>query len=64
LHGLVQAYDAETPFYRFSIYHDLQSGAYLVGGLDNEIREPIQFNAHAKIADFQPDALRRLGGTL
>jgi hypothetical protein len=64
LHGLVQAYDAETPFHRFSIYHDLQSGAYLVGGLDNEIREPIQFNAHAKIADFQPDALRRLGGTL
>ena len=64
LHGLVQAYDAQVPFYRFSIWHDLESGGYLVGGLDNEIREPIQFNAKAKIGDFQPDALRRLGGTL
>jgi hypothetical protein len=64
LHGLLQAYDAQVPFYRFGIYHDLNSGGYLVGGLDNEIKEPIQFNARAKVGDFQPDALRRLGGTL
>jgi Protein of unknown function (DUF1329) len=64
LHGLVQAYDAQVPFYRFGIYHDLNSGGYLVGGLDNEIREPIQFDARAKAGDFQPDALRRLGGAL
>jgi hypothetical protein len=64
LHGLVQAYDAQVPFYRFGIYHDLNSGGYLVGGLDNEIKEPIQFNVKSKVTDFQPDALRRLGGTL
>jgi Protein of unknown function (DUF1329) len=64
LHGLLQAWDAQVPFYRFGIYHDLNSGGYLVGGLDNEIREPIQFNAKARVGDFQPDALRRLGGTL
>jgi hypothetical protein len=64
LHGLVQAYDAEVPFYRFGIYHDLNSGGYLVGGLDSEVKEPIQFDAKARITDFQPDALRRLGGTL
>jgi hypothetical protein len=64
LHGLVQAYDANVPFYRFSIYHDLNSGGYLVGGLDNEIKEPIQFDAKARLTEFQPDALRRLGGTL
>jgi len=64
LHGLLQAYDAQVPFYRFGIYHDLNSGGYLVGGLDNEVRDPIQFNARAKVGDFQPDALRRLGGTL
>jgi hypothetical protein len=64
LHGLVQAYDAQVPFYRFGIYHDLNSGGYLVGGLDSEVREPIQFDARARITDFQPDALRRLGGTL
>jgi len=64
MHGLLQAYDAQVPFYRFGIYHDLNSGGYLVGGLDNEVKEPIQFNAKARVGDFQPDALRRLGGTL
>jgi hypothetical protein len=64
MHGLVQAWDALTPFYRYGIYHDLTSGAYLVGGLDNEIKEPIVFDAKGKLSDFQPDALRRLGGTL
>ena len=64
MHGLVQAYDVQLPFFRFGIYHDLDSGGYLVGGLDNEIREPIQFDARARITEFQPDALRRLGGTL
>jgi hypothetical protein len=64
MHGLLQAYDAQVPFYRFGIYHDLNSGAYLVGGLDNEIREPINFDAKGRLGDFQPDALRRLGGAL
>jgi hypothetical protein len=64
MHGLVQAYDASVPFYRYGIYHDLNSGGYLVGGLDNEMKEPIQFNAKARVTEFQPDALRRLGGAL
>ncbi|HWJ07366.1 MAG TPA: DUF1329 domain-containing protein [Steroidobacteraceae bacterium] len=64
MHGLVQAYDARVPFYRFGIYHDLDSGGYLVGGLDNELREPIRFDAKGKLTEFQPDALRRLGGAL
>jgi hypothetical protein len=64
MHGLAQAYDAQVPFYRYGIYHDLNSGSYLVGGLDNEIREPIQFDAKARLTEFQPDALRRLGGAL
>ena len=64
MHGLLQCYDALVPWYRFGIYHDLNSGGYLTGGYDNEIREPIQFGAKAKAGDFSPDALRRLGGTL
>jgi hypothetical protein len=64
MHGLVQAYDAQVPFYRFGIYHDLNSGGYLVGGLDNEVKDPIRFDVKARVGDFQPDALRRLGGTL
>lgn len=64
LHGLMQCYDALVPCYRFGIYHDLTSGSYITGGYDNEIKEPIRFNAKGRLQDFQPDALRRLGGTL
>jgi hypothetical protein len=64
LHGMIQCYDAQVPWYRFGIYHDLNSGAYLTGGFDNEIKDPIQFGVKAKVGDFSTDALRRLGGTL
>jgi hypothetical protein len=62
--GMVQYYDALVPWYRFGVVHDLTSGGYIAGGLDNEIREPIQFGVKGKLSEFQPDALRRLGGTL
>src|SRR5690606_36683377 len=61
LHGLIQCYDALVPWYRYSIYHDLDSRSYLTGGWDNEIREPIQFGVKVTLRDFQTDALRRLG---
>jgi hypothetical protein len=62
--GMVQYYDAVVPWYRFGIVHDLTTGGYIAGGLDNEIKEPIQFGVKGRLMDFQPDALRRLGGTL
>ena len=61
---MIQCYDVLVPWYRFGIFHDLTSGAYLAGGFDNEIKKPIQFGVKGKLGDFQPDALRRLGGTL
>ena len=61
LHGLVQYYDAQVPWYRLSIYHDLQSGTYFAAGLDNGVNHPIRFNIQGQLADFQPDALRRAG---
>lgn len=61
LHPLVQYYDVRLPWYRVSIYHDLDSGAYLVGGLDNEIADPIRFGIKARQSEFEPDALRRTG---
>jgi hypothetical protein len=64
LHGLIQCYDALVPWYRFGIYHDLSNGAYLAGGLDNEMKDTIQFGVRGKLGEFQPDSLRRLGGTL
>jgi hypothetical protein len=62
--GMVQYYDAVVPWYRFGVVHDLTTGGYIAGGLDNEIKEPIQFGVQGRLMDFQPDALRRLGGTL
>jgi len=62
--GMVQYYDAVVPWYRFGVVHDLTTGGYIAGGLDNEIKEPIQFGVKGRLMDFQPDALRRLGGTL
>jgi hypothetical protein len=62
LHGLVQSYDYDIPFYRLSIYHDLYKKSYLLTGLDNMIKKPIKFGFKSKITDFQPNALRRMGG--
>jgi hypothetical protein len=46
------------------IYHDLSNGAYLTGGYDNELKDTIQFGVRGRLGEFQPDSLRRLGGTL
>jgi hypothetical protein len=62
--GTIQFYDAVVPWYRFGAVHDLTSGSYILGGLDNEIKEPIKFGVKGRLGDFQPDALRRLGGAL
>jgi hypothetical protein len=61
LHGLVQYYDVQVPWYAISIYHDLQSGAYFVGGLNNAGDASIRFDVRGKLVEFQPDALRRAG---
>jgi hypothetical protein len=62
--GMIQHYDAVVPWYRFGAVHDLTTGGYILGGLDNEIKEPIRFGVKGKLIDFQPDALRRLGSGL
>jgi hypothetical protein len=64
LHGLIQCYDTLVPWYRMGIYHDLSNGAYLTGGYDNELKDTIQFGVRGRLGEFQPDSLRRLGGTL
>ena len=58
-----QNYDALVPWHSVQAWHDLTNGNYLVTHLDNEISQPIVFGKKAKWSDFQPDALRRAGGT-
>ena len=61
VHPLIQFYDAQVPFYRANIWHDLTNGNYLLSGLDNETKTPWKWGGTAKWSDFQPDALRRAG---
>lgn len=61
LHPVVQYYDAQVPWYSASIWHDLNSGAYLVSGLANEESTPWKFNVQARTTEFEPGALRRMG---
>jgi hypothetical protein len=61
VHPMIQFYDAKIPYFRANIWHDLNSGAYYLAGLDNEIKKPWDWNQKGRWADFQPDALRRLG---
>ena len=60
-HGLIQAYDAQVPWYRFELWHDLSNGAYVLTGLDNEFKDALTFGAKGRMVDFEPDALRRIG---
>jgi len=61
IHPLMQFYDAKVPWYRANIWHDLTNGSYLFSLLDNEVKVPWKFGEKGKWADFQPDALRRIG---
>lgn len=61
LHGLIQFYDAQVPWYRFNLFHDLNNGSYLVSNLANEVEDPWEFGIEGRYIEFQPDALRRRG---
>jgi hypothetical protein len=61
VHPFVQYYDAGVPSARANIWHDLTNSAYLMSGLDNESDGTVKFGQKARLKDFQPDALRRIG---
>jgi hypothetical protein len=61
VHAIMQFYDAKIPWYRAHTWYDLNSGGYYLANLDNEMKSIWDFNQKGKWADFQPDALRRLG---
>ena len=61
MHPIVQYYDAQVAWYSASIWHDLNSGAYLVSGLANEESKPWEFGVRARTSEFEPSALRRMG---
>ncbi len=58
----MQMYDATVPLYSGISYYDLNSGAYQMFATTFEDKRPPVFGVKGKLADFQPDSLRRLGG--
>jgi hypothetical protein len=56
----VNYYDVPTLWSTMEAYYDLQSGRYLVIGLDNQ-EAMYDFNPDLSVSDFTPAALRRQG---
>lgn len=61
VHPVIQYYDVSVPYYAANIIHDLSNGNYIVSALTNEVKEPIKWGVKAKMSEFNPDALRRVG---
>ncbi|MCG8315435.1 MAG: DUF1329 domain-containing protein [Pseudomonadales bacterium] len=57
----MQMYYADVPFTAAQGYYDLTNNRYLVIGLQNEERDPVQFDHMASYTDFTPAAIRRSG---
>ena len=57
----IQYYDVQVPWYALFTIHDLTSGGYIVNQTSFDIAKPWKFGVKAKLADFQPDELRRMG---
>jgi len=57
----MQYYDAGVPFYSGIGFYDLNSGAYTLAFASFEDKGAPVFGVRGKLADFQPDALRRMG---
>jgi hypothetical protein len=60
MHPVIQFYDYGLTWYSANVWHDLSNGGYYVASLMNQ-EPPWKFNVKGKLADFQPDALRRAG---
>ncbi|UTW49146.1 DUF1329 domain-containing protein [Bacterioplanoides sp. SCSIO 12839] len=54
-------YDAKVPWYAVETLYDLNSGRYLVMGLDNEEDSSYKFGFERNSKDYTPAALRRSG---
>jgi hypothetical protein len=57
----IQYYDVLVPWYAAYTIHDLTSGAYLISQTTFDVATPWKFGVKGKLADFQPDELRRMG---
>ncbi|NRA23377.1 MAG: DUF1329 domain-containing protein, partial [Oleispira sp.] len=57
----IMFYDTLVPWYSVETLYDLNSGRYLVLGLDNEATGSYEFGFERSSGDYTPAALRRAG---
>lgn len=57
----LQRYDVNVNFPSSDVCYDLQARRYLINGLENEEKEPMQFGWKGSLREFSPSALRRAG---
>jgi len=57
----IMFYDKIVPWYTLETIYDLNSGRYLVNGLDNEENGAYEFGLERSSGDYSPAALRRSG---
>jgi hypothetical protein len=57
----IMFYDRIVPWYTLETIYDLNSGRYLVNGLDNEETGSYEFGLDRSSGDYSPAALRRSG---
>lgn len=58
----MQHYDAKVPGYSGMSFNDLNSGTYMLDDATFEEKRSEVFGQKFRLVDFQPDALRRMGG--
>ncbi|RJG10364.1 DUF1329 domain-containing protein [Pseudomonas cavernicola] len=58
---LMQAYQAQTPYYAGETLYDIIAGRYVVGALMNEEKKSIEYGTKASVKDYTPAALRNAG---
>lgn len=58
---LTQLYDHKIPFLSVETLYDLINGRYIVSGLRNEDKSPLEFGFKANAVEYTPTALRNAG---
>ena len=59
--SMTPLYDRQIPWLGVEALYDLLNGRYLVSGLTNEEKSPVEFGVKASAADYTPAALRNEG---
>ncbi|MEX6502561.1 DUF1329 domain-containing protein [Pseudomonas zhanjiangensis] len=54
-------YDVQVPWLAVETTHDLINGRYIVSGMKNEEKRPVEFGIRSLAADYTPTALRNAG---